>query len=346
MKRTLRSLAPLMACMMLSACGGNAMMNSAAYNSYTPSGPLVNGQPMNGTMVNGQSSLASLPQPNQAPNLSAPIPPAQQLPAQVAAQAAPRAAAAVVPNSRPAPTLGKVAAPVPAAASAPAAGAPKTAAPAAAPKAAAPAPAKAAAPAGPTAAELLAKVHQAVASLQSLSATVSTFEKGPNGTGTGKVQMLYRAGQVKLDVIASSDSSRLGVKLSFQSGGSQVRVRPSGVLSMVALNLAANDSKLLSGRKYQIPQIELMSTVNRLTQPGVHAKILGKTTFAGAEVIVIEVVGANNFDGSITKEHLGIDSQTFLPRIHEMYQGEELVYAGRVESLTVNPQLAANAFEV
>lgn len=347
MKQMIRSFVPLLSsCLLLSACGGNAMMNSAAYSSYYPqtAGPMVNGQPMsmmNNQMVNGQSAVTGLPQVPQAPNLNAPMPAAQPMvqPQQTAQTATQVRAAAIPPNSRPAPTLGSH---LPAAAPASAKTTP------AAPRAATPAPAaKAPAPAAaPAAGDYLNKARQALAGVQSLQATVSTFEKSPTGSGTAKIQFLYRAGQIKIDVLASSDSSKQGVKLAFQSGGSQVRVRASGVLSMVALNLAVNDAKLLSGRKYQVTQIELISTVNRLTQPGLKSKILGKTTFGGSEVIVLEITGANNFDQRITTEHLGLDAKTFLPRLHEMYEGTELVYSGRVEALTPNPQLAANAFDV
>lgn len=343
MKHSIRTLTPVIALMLLSACGKTNTMNSP-YGAYPQqmgqmaysqpgmqNGQMVNGQMVNGQVMSGQTSYAQTG--TQTQPMAAPAAPQ----AQTARAAAPAAkAAAPTAGGRTAPTLNK--------ASSTTTKAPATTAkaPATAPAAKAPAPAAAKAP---DASEYLTKARQAIGSLQSLSATVATFEKGQQA-GQGKIQYLYRAGQVKIDVVSSSDSSRQGVKLAFQSGGNQVRVRPSGVLSMVALNLPMNDGKLLSGRKYQIGQIELTATVNRLSQAGAQAKVLGKTTFAGAEVIVIEITAPNPFDNRITKEHLGLDAQSFLPRIHEMYQGSELVYAGRVETLNINPQLPGNAFEV
>lgn len=359
MSHVTRPIALLVTGLILTACGKGNLNSPYAYQqpygqtsygqmSYgQPGMQLVNGQYMpvqNNMMMQGSTQYAQTganAQTPQATNLNAPIGGDYgyygntQAAAPGAQTAAPRAA--VPSNSRPTPSLTKASA---ASSKAPVTKAPTTRA--AAPKTTAPAPA---APKVADGAEFLAKARQAMASVQSLSATVSTFEKGAT-SGQGKIQYYYRNGQIKIDVIASSDASRKGVKLAFQSGGNQVKVRPSGVLSMVALNLSMSDGKLLSGRKYQLGQIDLSSTVNRLTQPGTQAKVLGKTSFGGSEVIVLEISSPNPFDNQITKEHLGLDAQNFLPRIHEMYVGQELVYAGRVEQLIVNPQLPDSTFNV
>lgn len=346
MKYSIRSLAPVLAVLSLttalSACGGQRPMNGA-YNPQQQMGYNQMGQTsyaqagMQNGMVNGQS--AYMQQQNayaQTPNLSPPMPqsfgqtltqPAEtQAPAQTTAARSNTTAsktttsAASTTKKSPLPTTSKTTTPA------------KTAQPAAAKS--------------PAVSDYLNKARQAMASVKTLSATVATLEKSPKGNGTGKIQYTFSNNQVKIDVTASSDSSRQGVKIGYQVGGNQVRVRPNGILKMVALNLAMNDSKVVSGRNYLIGQIDLAATVNRLTQPGIQAKVLGKTTFAGAEVIVIEITSPCSFDAQITKEHLGVDAKTFMPRIHEMYQGTDLVYAGRIEQLTVNPPLPANALEI
>ncbi|HEY9840841.1 MAG TPA: hypothetical protein V6D23_10325 [Candidatus Obscuribacterales bacterium] len=356
MKHSIRTLAPVIACLILSACGRSNNMMTSPYGSYgqqngqTSYGQMAYGQQGTYGQANGQASYGqAYGQNGQMGNAQMGYgnPQMQQgqmqqvnqmgyAPQQTAQRTSqPQTSTRTTAGSRPAPTLSK-------ASTTTAAKAPlmsKAPAPATKP------PAPTTATKAPGAAEFMTKARQAISSLQSLSATVSTFEKGAEA-GQGKIRFLYRSGQIKIDVLSSTNSSQQGVKLGFQSGGNQVRVRPSGVLSMVALNLPMTDPKLLSGRKYQVGQIELTATVNRLTQPGVQAKVLGKTTFAGCEVIVLEITAPNPFDNRITKEDLGLDAQTFLPRIHEMYQGTELVYAGRVEQLTVNPQLPDNAFEI
>ncbi|PKL75530.1 MAG: hypothetical protein CVV27_14870 [Candidatus Melainabacteria bacterium HGW-Melainabacteria-1] len=359
MKQSVRTLAPLFACLILSACGGNPMNSQMAYpqqysqpgygqagmNAYAQPGMAQPGMAQPGINAYAQPGMSSYGQNSQSLNApmgpeygaqpQAAYPPQNTYPQQTAARSAQQTQVRLPANSRPTPNFSNPG-------SAPVSSAPRTPAPVARTSAPAKAPASrpaAPAQATPSASEFLSKAHQASNGLQSLSATIATFEKGATA-GQGKIQYYYRNGQVKIDVTASSDSSRQGVKISFQSGGNQAKVRPSGILKMVSLTLNMNDPKLLSGRKYQIGQIELITTVNRLAQGAAKARVLGKSSFAGSEIIVLEITAPNPFDPRITKEHLGIDAKTFLPRVHEMYEGSELVYAGRVEQMSPNAPIS------
>ncbi len=346
MKHSVRTFSSLLAALTLttalSACGGRGAMNAAytgypqSYNQMNQMGQSQIAYAQTGYSQNQQTYLQQQQNAqSQTANLNPPMPQsygqsfssAEQTTSPAANTSRSTTATAAKSTTSTSSTAAKKN-PLPTASKTPA----KTASPAAAKT--------------PSASDYLSKARQAMASTQSLTATVSTLEKGPKGSGSGKIQYTFLNNQVKIDVTASSDSSRQGVKLGYQVGGNQVKVRPSGILKMVSLNLAMNDQKLLSGRNYLIGQIDLAATVNRLTQPNLQAKVLGKTTFAGTEVIVIEIAGPCSFDAQITKEHLGLDAKTFMPRIHEMYQGSELVYAGRIEQLNVNPTLAANALEI
>jgi outer membrane lipoprotein-sorting protein len=206
------------------------------------------------------------------------------------------------------------------------------------------APAPTAAAGASTEEKLLKKARDSFAAVTGVSASIKTYEN--NGTeGTGVIKFLYKKpGSIKVEVISSSSSGQTGVKLAY-SDPNNVKVRPSGMLSMVSVSLAMNDSKLLSGRKYQLNQIDLPTTVNRLTQPGEKAKLIGQSTVGGAPVYVIEVSG-QSFDPKITREIFSIDAKTFMPRMHEMYEGGKKVYAAEISSITVNPPLTANDFEV
>lgn len=211
-------------------------------------------------------------------------------------------------------------------------------------------PAPAAAPQAPAApvdqsAQWLAQANQAFNGLQTLQATISTFEKGST-TGTGQIRYTWKQpGQAKIDILKSSDSSRNGVKLAY-TGNGQVQVRAGGILGLMALTLPMTDSKVKSGRQYLLSQIDLTATVQRLTQPGQQAKAVGKMQMGGSEVVVLEITSQGHFDSRITKERLGLDLQTFLPRIHEMYEGNNLVYSAKLEQVQINPTLGPDAFKV
>lgn len=194
--------------------------------------------------------------------------------------------------------------------------------------------------------KILEKARTTFESVRTLQATVTTFEKDLVGKeGTGQVKFTYQSpGTVKIDVTNSPDSSQIGVKLSYSS--SSVKVRPAGALSLVSVNLDMSDDKLLSGRKYKLNQIDLSNTVKRLTQPGTESKLIGQTQISGSSVILLEIKPKQHFDQQITREVLGLDSKTFLPRIHEMYQGSTKVYGVQVPSININMNLPATAFEV
>jgi outer membrane lipoprotein-sorting protein len=260
-----------------------------------------------------QQMVSQQPLPQTAPRTSAPSRPSGLVPAAGYRQYQPGMAAPALPS------------------------APRPQAPAAAPQA----------PAAPAdqSTQWLAQANQAFNGLQTLQATISTFEKA-TGTGTGQIRYTWKQpGQAKIDILKSSDSSRNGVKLAYNGNG-QVQVRAGGILGLMSLNLPMTDSKVKSGRQYLLSQIDLTATVQRLTQPGLQAKAVGKMQMGGSEVVVIEIIPQGHFDPRITKERLGIDLQTFLPRVHEMYEGNNLVYSAKLEQMQVNPSLGPDAFKV
>lgn len=209
----------------------------------------------------------------------------------------------------------------------------------------APAPQQAAPQVDP-AQEYLNKMRQAFASIQGLDAQATTFEKGKTAGG-GKIRYQFKKpGTVRIDVLQSDDPSRKGVKLSYQAGSTQVKARATGMLSLVAVTLPMSDQKVKSGRQYQLNQIDLTATISRITQNTQGAKAVGKTTINGSQVIVIEIPAHNHFDPQVTKERVGVDMQTGMLRMHEMYAGNDMVYAIHTESVKINPSFPANAFDI
>jgi outer membrane lipoprotein-sorting protein len=195
--------------------------------------------------------------------------------------------------------------------------------------------------------KILKKAKDSFEALQTISASIKTFETGNNGiAGSGQLKFIFKKpSNVKVDIISSTASGQTGVKLSY-STASEVHVRPSGVLSMVSVDLSMNDDKLLSGRKYQMNQIDLPGTITRLTQPGLKVKLIGQTTVSGSLVFILEIIPAKHFDPRITREVLGIDSKTFMPRMHEMYEGGKKVYAVELTTININTAISAEDFNV
>lgn len=195
--------------------------------------------------------------------------------------------------------------------------------------------------------KILAKLKQSFEALNSLSATITNFEKGNDGLeGSGQIKMLYKKpSTVKIEVVKSPDAGQVGAKLLY-SDLSNAKVRPGGGMGFVSLSLAMSDSKLLSGRKYQLGQIDLGFTVKRMTQAGVKAKLTGQSQIGSSKILLLEITPQGHFDSRITKEILGVDAQTFLPRLHEMYEGATKVYSVQLTSATPNAPIGATDLEV
>lgn len=195
--------------------------------------------------------------------------------------------------------------------------------------------------------KILAKVKQAFDGLNSLSATITNFEKGNDGLeGSGQIKMVYKKpSTVKIDVVKSPDAGQVGAKLLY-TNLTEAKVRPGGGMGFVSLTLSMSDSKLLSGRKYQLGQIDLGFTVKRMTQPNVKAKLSGQTQVGSSKVLLLEITPQGHFDSRITKEVFGVDAQTFLPRVHEMYEGTKKVYSVQLTTATPNAPVSASDLEV
>lgn len=191
----------------------------------------------------------------------------------------------------------------------------------------------------------LAKANKAFNSLQSMTADVYIMEQG-GVKGEGTIKYTYKPGVNRVDIVTSSDKARVGVKLKFNSGAPKVTVRPAGALSLLKLDLDMSEKRLLSQRKYTLDQISLANTVKRLTRPGLKSKLVGKTKINGSSVVVIEIQSQGHFDPAISKERIGIDMSNGLLRMHEMYEGTNLVYLAKVNTVNPNVPLGPKAFDV
>lgn len=261
--------------------------------------------------------------------------------------AAPRTPARPAPGTRLTPTI-----PVRTASGgvAPRTSAPTTRQPVAPRPGAAPAPRPAAAApsADSVGRELIAKTRARFETLQNFVVTGSAFEKDAKGETRIKLKVAFqKPGQVRLDIVQHNNSMYNGTKLTYMAGGDKVTGRPGGALSFMKLTVPLSDERILSRRGYRLDQIDTNAITTRLLgNPALNPKILGKTTVGGREVAVLEFTNANTFDQRITRELLGIDMQDHFVRIHEMYEGQTLVYSLKLETVALDGAISAADFEV
>lgn len=334
MKKLVQATLALSTLISLNACGGQVAPTGGM--PYSPN--MVNGQgfAQNPYMQTGYSYQAPQQQaPQSNPMMAQPQQPAQPQFNQQPQQSAPRSAAGPQSvslrssASRPAPQLP-----------------PQQVAP----RPAAPVQQQQAAPrqsAESIAADLLVKTRQKFDQIQNFATTIDAFEKNEKGVTRLKLKVLYqKPTATKLEILEHSNGMFAGARLRYESGIDQVTGRPGGMLGVMKLTVPMSDDRITSRRGYRLDQIDTMAIVQRLVNPALNPKVLGKTSVGGREIIVLEFPAQNHFDPAITREILGIDMQEHFIRIHEMYAGPELVYSLKLQDVQINAPLSAKDFDI
>ncbi|MEZ0374531.1 MAG: hypothetical protein ACAI44_35915, partial [Candidatus Sericytochromatia bacterium] len=316
----------------LSACGGTANLAGSSYMSAAAQQP---------SSFSGQNAYMQPSYNYQAPEQGQPGMPQQAM----APQATRRPVTAAAPGSRPAPVLR------PGTRTTPTLPVRQTAAsaPVARPQAIAPAAPRPAAPSADSIGrELIAKTKEKFNHLQSFSVTGEAFEKNEKGETKIKLNLIFqKPGQIKLTIVQHNNAMYNGTKLTYMANQNSVTGRPGGALSFMKLTVPMTDDRILTRRGYRLDQVDTNAIVTRLLgNPALNPKILGKTNIGGHEIAVLEFLNVNTFDQRITRELLGIDMQDHFVRIHEMYEGANLVYSLKINQVTYDAPLSAADFEV
>lgn len=197
------------------------------------------------------------------------------------------------------------------------------------------------------AADLLIKTRQKFDQIQNFSAVIDAFEKDDKGVTRLKLKALFQKPTAnKLEILEHSNGLFKGARLRYESGVDQVTGRPGGLMGVMKLTVPMSDDRISSRRGYRLDQIDTLAIVQRLVNPALNPKVLGKTNVGGREIIVLEFPAQNHFDPAITREILGIDTQEHFVRIHEMYAGAELVYSLKLQELQLNAPLSSKDFDI
>lgn len=195
--------------------------------------------------------------------------------------------------------------------------------------------------------QLLQQTRQTFSQLQNYSAIADVYEKNEKGVTNLKLAIKYlNPGSNKLEILNHTNGLFKGAKLVYSSGSDQVTGRAGGVASFLKVTTTLEDDRIKSRRGYRLDQVDTSALVQRLVMSAQHPKVLGKTTIGGRPIAILEYTNANTFDQKVNRELLGIDMETSFIRMHEMYEGQELVYSLKVTELTVNGALNAKDLEI
>jgi len=308
MKNQLIVVLTLAALNSLSGCSGN-VPNGSVYPGYAA-------QQMAYTQNNLQSAQQLGPQPNRASSLAT-------NPTSSQTRAA-NSQSAIQPN-----TTGSKALPVKSTA------VKSTATPVKGTSAALPA--KVAAPQISVAQQLVTKAVARFNALESFKFMVDGFEMVSGKTPSRlSFNMFALKGQAKIEVLKHTNSLYVGVKMGYQTGKEAISVRPGGALGFVKVDTKMNDERLSTPRGYRLDQIDAFAIAKRLLNGPQQPKVLGKTQINGRTIAILEYTNANSFDQRITRELLGIDMEDHFIRMHEMFEGDKLVFSLKLNNIQLN----------
>ena len=170
-----------------------------------------------------------------------------------------------------------------------------------------------------------------IASAQFVSLTASKIEKNLDSgkISTNRIKLWSKApNTVKIDILESTSGSA-GVKAMYTSGqGDKIKVRPSGALGFMTVDLDKTDDRVASNNGYLSDDIDLFGVHSRLSK-GYHAELVGTTQVEGVKVNILKLTttGTNTMDPRIEYEYLGYEPDTYKVRLWELYaQGDKQPY--------------------
>lgn len=148
-----------------------------------------------------------------------------------------------------------------------------------------------------------------------------------------------------MKIVESEVPSLLNTKL-YTDGGPNVKIKVPGLLGLFTFTFPVDKPDLTSYRGYTILDIDPVSLENRLNDKAGKIKLLGSTTVNGEQAYLFEITNIKMLDDKITKEILGVRQKDFSLMLHEMYEGEELVFQNIFEDLIYDAPVTEEDFKV
>jgi hypothetical protein len=179
---------------------------------------------------------------------------------------------------------------------------------------------------------LLATVRRANAQNKGFTAMVDTWEKGNGKTESGTLKLAFKKpSTLRLTIAKSTNSQATGVKLRWD-GGKEFKIKPTWMPFSVGVGI--EDKRVVSLNNWTIKETDVTCILNVLLDPATQVKALGEQNFDGVMMPAIEAVSPKSPRG-VTREVIGIDKVTGLPKARQLYKGQTLVYKLMVKQMTM-----------
>lgn len=189
---------------------------------------------------------------------------------------------------------------------------------------------------------VVAEVKRTWTGLNTVSGAVSFWEKKGNEDTKSKADFYWsRPGKLRTNVTEADTMLKRGAKMVYL-GDRKITVK----VGFIKKTLAYDDPQVLSLRGYRIDQTDLVALVNGLLDPSATLRYAGAATINGRPADVIEATGSRSLLPDLAKVRIAVDKQSRMPSQLEGFEGAEVVFRAQVPTLSLNPTLSNDLFEL
>lgn len=200
--------------------------------------------------------------------------------------------------------------------------------------------------------KILLKTKQTYDGLKNYSATITMYSKrndkvAPKANPAINMEFKYIYQPPRLsvfNVVKHNISLVVGAKMIWD-GGESAKVKASGVLGFIPIEMQLSDEKMTTNRNWRFDQLDHVAMLARANDPKTKVELAGKTLVNGKDAYMLKLTN-NGLDDAVTEEHLAIDAKTFMVVADEMYAGSDLIFQFKMNVEGTNITIPAGTMEL
>jgi hypothetical protein len=149
-----------------------------------------------------------------------------------------------------------------------------------------------------------------------------------------------------MDFVDSKDNPNINNTRLYYDGGKKVKIKVPGILGLFTFTFPVNKAELTNPRGKSIEDIDVIALMQRLDDEAARVKFIGLGNVFDQEVYLLEISNIRKLDRKITREIIGVTKAEKYMILHEMYEGDLLVYQDKFKNFTFNVPLTENDFKL
>lgn len=146
-----------------------------------------------------------------------------------------------------------------------------------------------------------------------------------------------------IEVIDINKDLAKGAKLLYD-GSEKVKVKAAGLLGLIPVSFSVYDPMFKNARNHNI--LDALEGLDRLLNKTSKIEVLGVSEVEEKQMYMLKIIADKKPDPEITHEIIGVDSETFVVLLNEMYIKDDLVSQYMVKDIKTNIQLEDDFFSL